>query len=273
MRVLVLSGSGRLADPWHPFAATSAAIAQVAEQAGFAATVALDPIARLADLGRATAGGAPDSSAHGAGSAIPPLDDLVAIVVDAGDHLTPLPEGVADPGAPSPELLEAAGAGLRAALDAGVGLLGVHAAASTLREVPGFGEALGARWERDVSWHPPFGALRVEPAASVPRPEPDGAAESDRPALDRPDLGRPATFSLREPFEVLDERYTALRFAADAITVARAVDAEGVHPLVTARWEGPARVVYSALGHDERSYTSAAHRALLASALHWIARR
>ncbi len=107
MRVLVLSGSGRLADPWHPFAATSAAIAQVAEEAGFAATIVQDPIARLADLGRAAAratdpaaGGAPGSSADGATSAIPPLDDLAAIVVDAGDHLTPLPAGVADPGAP-----------------------------------------------------------------------------------------------------------------------------------------------------------------------------
>lgn len=283
MRVLVLSGSGRLADPWHPFAATSAAIAQVAEEAGFAATVVQDPIARLADLGRAAAratgdaadratdrtadpaaGGAPGSSADGATSAIPPLDDLAAIVVDAGDHLTPLPEGVADPGAPSPGLVEAAAAGLRAALDAGVGLLGVHAAASTLREVRGFGEALGARWVRDESWHPPFGALRVEP-----EPPPD----AHRAPGGAGDHHRPAPFVLPAPFEVLDERYTALRFAADAITVARAVDAEGVHPLVTARWEGPARVVYSALGHDERSYTSAAHRALLASALHWIARR
>ncbi len=175
-----------------------------------------------------------------------------------------MPDGVAGEPAPSAQLLEAAAAGLRAALDAGVGLLGVHAAASTLREVPGFGEALGARWVRDESWHPPFGRLRVEPALpEAAHPEPGGADDRDRPA----------PFSLPEPFDVLDERYTALRFADDTVTVARAVDAEGVHPLVVARREGPARVVYSALGHDERSYTSAAHRALLASALRWIARR
>lgn len=255
MRVLVLSGSGRLADPWHPFASTSAAVARVAGEAGFAATIAQDPIARLAELGRVV-DRAPGSDPDGLPTSTPTLADIAAIVVDAGDHLTPLPEGAADPGAPSPQLLEAAAAGLRAALDAGVGLLGVHAAASTLREVPGFGEALGARWVRDESWHPPFGRLRVEPAPAAPSR-----------------LELPARSEVLEPFDVLDERYTALRFADDAVTVARAVDAEGVHPLVVARREGPARVVYSALGHDERSYTSAAHRALLASALRWIARR
>ncbi|GMA28489.1 ThuA domain-containing protein [Arenivirga flava] len=297
MRVLVLTGSGRLADPWHPFAATSAAIARVAEEAGFATTIAPDPIARLAVLGRAAAqtrggtsehaavgtamraaevdpGDGPDPVATDPSPSSPPLDDLAAIVVDAGDHLTPLPEGVADPGAPSPQLLEAAAAGLRAALDAGVGLLGVHAAASTLREVPGFGEALGARWERDESWHPPFGRLRVEPAPAAPsRLEVPVPSELREPVVVPEPFEVRERFVVPEPFEVLDERYTALRFADDAVTVARAVDADGVHPLVTARREGPARVVYSALGHDERSYTSAAHRALLASALHWIARR
>lgn len=240
MRALILSGSGRSADPWHPFHATSAAIGRVAEDAGLAASIVDGPLEGLAALAEARG-----------------LDALAAIVVNAGDHLTPLPEGAVDPGPPGAELLAAAEAGLRGALDAGVGLLGVHAAASTLRELPSFGAALGARWVRDESWHPPFGRLRVEPA------EPPVA----------PPFDAPQAFEAPGPFDVLDERYSALRFAGDAIVIARCVDAEGVHPLVTARREGAARVVYSALGHDERSFTSAAHRVLLANALRWIARR
>ena len=49
-RALLLSGAGRYADPWHPFARTSAAVAQVVTEAGFAVEIEEDVDAALAGL-------------------------------------------------------------------------------------------------------------------------------------------------------------------------------------------------------------------------------
>ncbi len=71
-------------------------------------------------------------------------------------------------------------------------------------------------------------------------------------------------------FGIVDERYTYLRMAPDVVPLA-AHEYEGeVHPLLWARVLGRSRVVTDALGHDERSYDSAAHRELISRAARWL---
>ncbi len=45
-----------------------------------------------------------------------------------------------------------------------------------------------------------------------------------------------------------------------------------LHPLLWARVRGHTRIVTDLLGHDERSYESAAHRELISRAARWLTR-
>jgi len=145
MRAVILSGSGRYADPWHPYVETSAALAGIVAGAGYRVEVSDDLLGGLAALG-----------------------DADLLVVNAGNPRTPLPDGASDPGEPGDDEIAAAAAGLDAALERGIGILAVHSAAGTLPEVPAFGRALGARWIMGVSWHPPIGDARVHVVGSHP---------------------------------------------------------------------------------------------------------
>jgi type 1 glutamine amidotransferase len=130
MRALVVSGSGRYADPWHPFPATSDALAEILTTAGLDAAVRHDVDAALGGLAGV---------------------DL--LVVNAGD---PWHHGETGRGAPA----ESVG-GLDAALTRGIGILAVHAAAASLRDYPTWRTALGGSWTVGVSMHPPFGEAHV----------------------------------------------------------------------------------------------------------------
>ena len=145
MRAVILSGSGRYADPWHRFDETSAALTGIIAGAGYRVEVSDDLLGGLAAIG-----------------------DADLLVVNAGNPATPLPEGAVDPGEPGADEVAAAVAGLDAALERGIGILAVHSAAATLPEVPAFGRALGARWIDGVSWHPPIGDARVHIVGTHP---------------------------------------------------------------------------------------------------------
>jgi uncharacterized protein len=145
MRAIILSGSGRYADPWHPYHETSAALAGIIAGAGYRVEVSDDLLRGLGDLG-----------------------DADLLVVNAGNPATPLPDGAVDPGAPGADEIAAAVAGLDAALERGIGILAAHSAAGTLPEVPAFARALGARWLAGVSWHPPIGNARVHIVGTHP---------------------------------------------------------------------------------------------------------
>ncbi|KQM80600.1 ThuA domain-containing protein [Agromyces sp. Leaf222] len=213
--VVVLSGGGRYADPWHPFAETSAALAELVREAGLTVEIDDDPDAAVAALG----------------------DDVRLVVVNAGD-----------PGdAPASSQAAAAASALDRALDRGIGVLAMHAAAASLRAYPAYERLLGGRWVRDVSWHPPFGEARVHV------------------------VGDHAVAEGLVDFTVLDERYTGLRRLGEIEPIAEHEEGGAWHPLVWAREVGRSRLVYDALGHDARSYESAAHRALITSALGWLA--
>ena len=67
MRAIILSGSGRYADPWHPYPDTTERLAAIVGEAGFDVEVRDDVDAALATLG----------------------DDVRLLVVNAGDPDSP----------------------------------------------------------------------------------------------------------------------------------------------------------------------------------------
>lgn len=213
-RAVIASGAGRYADPWHPFRHTSEQIAEILRDDGWEVTVVDDP-----DL------------------ALSQLNEAELLVVNAGDpHRGGDGEHQADPDA---------AAGLKAAIDRGIGVLSVHYALASLRDYPLWRETIGGQWVEGRSWHPPIGEVVV-------------------PVIDR---GHPVTAELDE-IRVFDELYTDLEVDPDARVLAAHVRDAASHPLVWVR-ENPTRAVVTALGHDERSFESAAHRTLLRDAARW----
>jgi len=126
-RTLVFSGGGDYVDPWHPFAETSALIAQLLEPEASEVLV----VDRVAALEREL-----------------PSADL--LIVNAG-------------GGPEPHPLDARLA--RAMESLRGGLLVLHVAATLLPEVPEWEHRLGGRWVRGQTMHPARGALRLRASA------------------------------------------------------------------------------------------------------------
>ncbi|MDR2930285.1 MAG: ThuA domain-containing protein [Propionibacteriaceae bacterium] len=138
-KAIILSGSGRYADPWHPFAETSPLLAGLAHDAGWDTEI-------RDDIDHCLAAG---------------LDGIGLIIVNAGDpwhNLDPDHDEPADP-----EVIHVARAKLDAAFDRGISLLGVHCAAASLRDYPSYRAGLGGEWVPGQSWHPPRSLLHVRP--------------------------------------------------------------------------------------------------------------
>lgn len=221
-RAVLLSGAGRYGDPWHPFAATSDRLEALLGDAG----LEVERVER-------------------ADTAFAALVGAALLVVNAGDPDGPTADGTIAP--PLNAGLAADGERrLRAALERGVGVLSVHTGVASLREFPAYGEALGGRWVRDRSRHPPLGDARVRLVGEHPV----------RAGLD--------------DFSVHDERYLGLELSAPIEVVAEHEHDGARHPLVWARRSGNARVVVDLLGHTVDSYEAPGHRALLASAVDWL---
>jgi len=125
-RAVIASGAGRYADPWHPYAETSARIAEVLRSDGWRVDVVADPDRALASL-----------------------DGATLLVVNAGDPWR-------HPDA-APSAVRESEAGLDAALDRGIGLIATHSALSSLRDYPAWRRAIGGEWETGRSWHPEIG--------------------------------------------------------------------------------------------------------------------
>jgi uncharacterized protein len=143
--------------------------------------------------------------------------------------------------------INAPAAGLQAALNRGVGVFAVHVGACTLLRLPAWEAVTGTAWVSGHSTHPKAGPCRI---TTYPWRHPICAPVTD--------------------FDIIDERYAYLRIAADVVPLA-AHEYEGdVHPLLWARVLGRSRVVTDVLGHDERSYDSAAHRELISRAVQWL---
>jgi type 1 glutamine amidotransferase len=170
------------------------------------------------------------------------------LIVNAGDPAS------GSGGTPAPDVGTTRGArhGLDAFVARGGALLGIHAAAASLLDYPAWTRTLGARWVPGVSTHPPFGLTEVRVT---------GVPVERRHGFPVDDIG---------DFSLYDERYIFLT-VADDVTVLASHEYQGRrHPLLLAHVTGTSRAVYDALGHDVRSYASAAHRALLVRAAKWL---
>ena len=133
-KALLLSGVGRYADPWHPFAETSAALAVLLREAGYDVEVPADVDAALAGL-------YPADEAH-----LPGL-----LVVNVG-----LPRDES----PSPGTPEAA-AGLARWLGSAQPLLVSHVSSTSFLDLPEWEEGLGGGWVRGTSMHPEYGLADI----------------------------------------------------------------------------------------------------------------
>ncbi|WP_405372798.1 MULTISPECIES: ThuA domain-containing protein [unclassified Microbacterium] len=130
MRALIASGTGRYADPWHPFPQTTPLIAEVLDGAGFDVTV----------------------SDH-VDDAMRSLSDVDLLVVNAGD---PWRAEGGEASAPSASI-----DGFAEALGRGLGVLAFHCAVASLRDYPEWAPAVGGMWVPGLSFHPPFGLVDV----------------------------------------------------------------------------------------------------------------
>jgi type 1 glutamine amidotransferase len=133
-------------------------------------------------------------------------------------------------------------AGLVAAVEGGLGFVGLHAASAAFKTNEAYHGLVG-------SWfvtHPPIGPYRVE-------------------IVDR---DHPVTRGV-DDFEVVDERYE-VRPAADDLRVLARADG---HPQVYVREVGRGRVCYLAPGHDRRALEHPSYVRLVHQALAWAARR
>ncbi|MGI6878476.1 ThuA domain-containing protein [Microbacterium sp. gxy059] len=197
------------------------------------------PFARTSqEIARILAGDGWRVEAREPDEALAALDGADLLVVNAGD---PWRNGETGRGAP-----EASRAGLADALARGIGVLAVHNAVSSLRDYPEWIPAIGGEWIVDRSGHPPIGPAVFD----VVRPEHEIVAGLDR-------------------IEAFDERYARLAVADEAEVLAVSeVDGER-QPALWALERAGGRSVVSTLGHDERSFSSPAHREVLRRAARW----
>jgi type 1 glutamine amidotransferase len=128
-RAIIASGTGRYADPWHPFPRTSALIAEVLADVGFDTEVVDD-----LDV------------------AMTRLSDVDVLVVNAGD-----PWRSGEGQAPPRESID----GFAQALERGIGVIAVHCAVSTMRDYPEWAAATGAMWVPTLSFHPPADEAQI----------------------------------------------------------------------------------------------------------------
>ncbi|WP_125773276.1 ThuA domain-containing protein [Antribacter gilvus] len=234
-RIVVLAGRGRYEDPWHDHAATSHALATL--------------------LGEVTvAGGKPHVEVRSVfRHVLEDLDTVDLLVVNSGrGRIDPEFDGADDD-------WRAFHARVEEWARAGGRILGIHQAANTFLDAPGWEEVVGGRWIEGTSMHPEISeaTFRLEP----------GHVITD---------GLPAV-------EAFDERYCFLRVAPGAQVLgsvegpAAVPDDDGSaasgttsHPVLWVQEAHGGRTVYSALGHDLRSYASPTHQELLRRAVAWL---
>ena len=160
------------------------------------------------------------------------LDDRYA--ADRADHAF----------SPSPAGREAVHAFLRR----GGGLLASHTAPICFDDWPSWGDIVGASWRWGQSSHPPLGPAAVEVRTDA----------------------HPVVAGVAAEFEVIDEIYGHMDLASDVDPLAWGTAGDGRQPVLWAREAGGGRVVYDALGHDERSFAVEAHRQILEQAVRWL---
>ena len=126
--VLIVSGGGAYLDPWHPFAETSARLAEMITSYGH--RVELSDEVEKALLG---------------------LRSRSLVVLNVGNP---------DPPRPRPIMIAVQQA-LLGHLVGGGGLLGMHVSATSFTTMPRWPEILGGRWVRGTTMHPPLDLAQI----------------------------------------------------------------------------------------------------------------
>ncbi|MBE1878687.1 ThuA domain-containing protein [Myceligenerans pegani] len=239
-RILVLAGRGRYEDPWHDHAATSHEVARILGAPG--AVGGDDVVVRVRSTWQ---------------EALDDLDDVGLLVLNSGRGRT------------DPEFDGADGdwtafhERLAGWARSGGAILALHQAANTFADAPGFEAILGGRWIPGVSMHPPIGDAVFDVVPGHPVTDGLGNALGGAGAIDAYDE-RYCHLVVSESSRVL------LTTRGPAESGFGADDGARVHPVAWAAEAHGGRTVYSGLGHDVRSYGSAAHRAFLRAAAAWL---
>jgi uncharacterized protein len=125
----ILSGAGRYADPWHPFADTSECIAAILRSADFTIDIAEDVDQGMSELGAAS--------------------ETDLLVVNVGN-----------PGGPDPADAVTR-AGLLAYLKAGGPVLAMHVSSTSFPGIPEWESIIGGIWVRGKTMHPKAGLANI----------------------------------------------------------------------------------------------------------------
>jgi type 1 glutamine amidotransferase len=220
-RTLVLTGEGRYADPWHPFEQTSAQLIEILEGLGHDVEVSTSIAERV---------GALDTD-----SEVARVDLIVANAAS--------PEPALDP-----ESFGRAEHGLNRYLGRGGAVFALHTSVTTLLDLPEWSRAIGGRWIKDVSMHPPKGPAQFSTG----------------------DSGHPIVGAISS-FEADDERYSYLEVADDIDVLVTHDFEDRAHPVVWTHRLGESRIVADSLGHNVDSFSSPEHRELISRSFQWVA--
>lgn len=227
---LLLSGTGRYADQWHPFAATSEALAGLLGEAGFDVVTAADVDAALEWL-------------------TSPWNWPDLLAVNIGNPLDPAPS-------PGP----AAASGLRAWLACDRPLLGLHSSSTAFTDLPEWKPALGGHWVPGTSMHPEYGTAKVLIS--------DGSGPLSTDPSGRTDLSGGAGLVdfevMDERYSWLDTD------PAVTVHARHLHDAVLHPLVWSHQRAGGGRTFYDALGHDAASFDSPGHRQLLRRGIDWL---
>lgn len=133
--IMIISGAGAYADPWHPFAETSAALADVLRGPGRDIVVRDDVETALSESG-----------------------DVDLLVLNVG-----MPRPAADwvPTAADLASQRASRAGLLAHVANERPILAMHTSATTFGHIPEWESILGGTWVRGTTMHPPRGEALI----------------------------------------------------------------------------------------------------------------
>ncbi|GAA2728067.1 phosphoserine phosphatase SerB [Cellulomonas aerilata] len=176
-------------------------------------------------------------------------DVLAAMEEHAGTALLVVAcSGAPETSAQELDEAERVGAALDRHVAAGAPVLAVHGGGMAFAPVPRWREVIGARWVHGASGHP----------------------DLDRCTVQVPSTGHPVTAGLSD-FSLEDERYSDLDVDPTREALVTHEWDGRTHPLVLAGTVGTSRVVYDALGHDQRSYDSPERRELLRREACWAA--
>lgn len=130
--------------------------------------------------------------------------------------------------------------------ESGAGLLALHTAVICFDDFPEWAEWVGGSWVWGLSTHPTPTNVTV-------------VARGDHPIVDGVDH-----------FVVHDERYLHIGRDSRTTVLTDSIEDGESHVSSWAYENGSSRVVYSALGHDERSLNEPTHRLLIQRSAKWV---